>query len=238
MNHRRGFPEKFVIDRMCKYSSDLLKTSLFGEKIVVFCGAPGNKFLLTSHSKYVTSWWSPSMARVWYFPENQENTVEVCNKMRIVLHEFLKPDALQDHVPVMDSMAKEQLETDWSPHKEVRVFHDQRQKSYGNKRPEHVRWAAQMATGFHTGVEWAARNQNNAPDAVSYGGTNLERTASASVTTGYNDQAPLDECGKLPHTFIPANGIICSDITVVRFRMVSSQGIASRIGAVKDLLQE
>ncbi|KAF9663440.1 hypothetical protein SADUNF_Sadunf17G0050300 [Salix dunnii] len=122
MNHRRGFPEKFVMDRMCKYSSDVFKTSLFGEKIAVFCGAPGNKFLFTRHNKYVTSWWPPSMAKVWYFPDNQENTVEVTNKMRSVLPEFLKPDALRDYIPVMDSMAKEQLETDWSPHKQVRVF--------------------------------------------------------------------------------------------------------------------
>lgn len=122
MNHRRGCPEKFVIDRMCKYSPEVFKTSLFGEKIVVFCGASGNKLLFSSHNKYVTSWWPPSMAKVWYFPGNQENTVEVCNKMRSVLPEFLKPDALQDYIPVMDSMAKEQLETDWSPHKQVQVF--------------------------------------------------------------------------------------------------------------------
>ncbi|KAL3565524.1 hypothetical protein D5086_033570 [Populus alba] len=122
MNHRRGCPEKFVIDRMCKFSPEVFKTSLFGEKLVVFCGASGNKLLFSSHSKYVTSWWPPSMAKVWYFPENQENTVEVCNKMRSVLPEFLKPDALQDYIPVMDSMAKEQLETDWSPHKQVQVF--------------------------------------------------------------------------------------------------------------------
>jgi cytochrome P450 family 26 subfamily A len=107
---------------MCKYSPEVFKTSLFGEKIVVFCGASGNKFLFTGHNKYVTSWWPPSMAKVWFFPENQENTVEVCNKMRSVLPEFLKPDALQDYIPVMDSMAKEQLETDWSPHKQVQVF--------------------------------------------------------------------------------------------------------------------
>ena len=65
-----------------------------------------------------------------------------------------------------------------------------------------------------------------------HGGTNLERTASASVTTGYYDQAPLDERGKLSYTLIHVNGVICSDIPVMRFSMVSSQGIANRIGVV------
>ncbi|CAI9103574.1 OLC1v1002085C1 [Oldenlandia corymbosa var. corymbosa] len=37
-------PEKFIAQRMKKYSAQVFKTSLLGEKMVVVCGPPGNKF--------------------------------------------------------------------------------------------------------------------------------------------------------------------------------------------------
>ncbi|KAG6706746.1 hypothetical protein I3842_07G236500, partial [Carya illinoinensis] len=91
-------PDKFIADRMSKYSPELFRTSLLGESFAVFCDPSGNKFLFSSENKVETA------------------------KMRSYLPEFLKPEALQHYIPIMDSLAKEHLETDWFPHKEVKVF--------------------------------------------------------------------------------------------------------------------
>ncbi|XP_057987463.1 beta-amyrin 28-monooxygenase-like isoform X2 [Hevea brasiliensis] len=120
---RRGQPEKFVNDRVSKYSPDVFQTSLLGEKIAVFCGASGNKLLFTSENKYVTAWWPRSMLKALLFQDSlQISAKEESVRIRRLLPEFLKPEALQHHIPVMDSMAREHLKTDWYPYKEVKVF--------------------------------------------------------------------------------------------------------------------
>ncbi|KAL4639798.1 hypothetical protein ACB092_03G244000 [Castanea dentata] len=120
---RKGTPEKFINDRMTKYSHDVFQTSLLGENLAVFCGASGNKFLFSKESKYVTSWWPRSMKKALLFPEALGNSSkEESTIMRSFLPEFLKPEALQHYIPIMDSMAKEHLELDWSPYNKVKVF--------------------------------------------------------------------------------------------------------------------
>ncbi|KAH7568257.1 hypothetical protein JRO89_XS07G0267100 [Xanthoceras sorbifolium] len=42
--------------------------------------------------------------------------------MRSFLPQFLKPDSLKNYIHVMDSVAKEHLQKEWSPCKEVKVF--------------------------------------------------------------------------------------------------------------------
>lgn len=117
MAGKRGKPEKFISERMRKYSQDVFQTSLFGDNLAVFCGASGNKFLFSSENKYVTSWWPHSIMKVLHFPRSEESIV-----LRSYLPEFLKPEALQHCIPIMDSMTRENLEVDWSPYKQVKVF--------------------------------------------------------------------------------------------------------------------
>ncbi|KAK3429902.1 hypothetical protein EUGRSUZ_E01403 [Eucalyptus grandis] len=100
---KSGCPEKFINDRTAKYSPEVFRTSLLGEDMAVFCGASGNKFLFSGQDKYITTWWPSSMKK-------------------LLLLEFLKPEALQHYIPIMDSMTREHLESDWSPYKEVKVF--------------------------------------------------------------------------------------------------------------------
>ncbi|XP_056173642.1 beta-amyrin 28-monooxygenase-like [Syzygium oleosum] len=120
---KSGCPEKFINDRTAKYSPDVFRTSLLGEDMAVFCGAAGNKFLFSSQNKYITTWWPTSMKKVTIFPETMEKfNKDDPKKMRSFLPEFLKPEALQHYIPIMDSMTREHLESDWSPHKEVKVF--------------------------------------------------------------------------------------------------------------------
>lgn len=123
MAGKRGTPEKFFNDRMKKYSTEVFQTSLFGDNMAVFCGASGNKFLFSSENKYVATWWPRTIKKIIYFPEHVDNSsIEETAALRRFLPEFLKPEALQHYIPIMDSMAREQVEADWCPHKQVRVF--------------------------------------------------------------------------------------------------------------------
>lgn len=79
--------------------------------------------VLVLKRKHVTTWWPGSVKKVLNFHEAIENSSQDDpNIFLSFLPEFLKPEALQHYVPIMDSMAREHLEADWSPHKQVKVF--------------------------------------------------------------------------------------------------------------------
>ncbi|OWM69463.1 beta-amyrin 28-monooxygenase-like [Punica granatum] len=128
MAGRNGTPGKFVTDRTSRYSSDVFRTSLLGvgKNVAVFCGASGNKFLFSGESKYVTWWWPRSVRMVAEFPDPDSvdgyPTDDSFAKTRRFILEFVRPEALQRYLPIMDSMAKQHLEADWAPYEEVRVF--------------------------------------------------------------------------------------------------------------------
>lgn len=56
-------PEKFILDRMTKYSPDVFQTRLAGENIAVFCGPLANKFLFSNEGKLITYWLPKSVAK-------------------------------------------------------------------------------------------------------------------------------------------------------------------------------
>lgn len=116
-------PQKFVKDRMHNYSPEVFRTSLLGEKMAIFCGAQGNKFLFMNDNKLLTSWWPQSMKKALLFPEFvQSNLKEVSALKRSFHHDILKPEALKQYIPVMDALAREHLDRDWTPNSVVKVF--------------------------------------------------------------------------------------------------------------------
>ncbi|KAL8482586.1 hypothetical protein ACS0TY_028668 [Phlomoides rotata] len=115
-------PQKFVKDRMEKYSPDVFRTSLLGEKMAIFCGAQGNKFLFMNDNKLLTSWWPQSMKKALLFPEFIEsNLKEVSALKRSFHHDILKPEALKQYIPVMDALAREHMDSDWKLGSVVKV---------------------------------------------------------------------------------------------------------------------
>ncbi|KAK3013438.1 hypothetical protein RJ639_009356 [Escallonia herrerae] len=108
-------PESFIHDRMKKHSPKVFRTSLFGENMAVFCGASGNKFLFTNEYKLKALNYPPSSLV-------RNPTKEELTKKRKILQEILKPEALRSYVPLMDSMARAHLETEWAQREEINVF--------------------------------------------------------------------------------------------------------------------
>ncbi|XP_042022504.1 beta-amyrin 6-beta-monooxygenase-like [Salvia splendens] len=116
-------PQKFVKDRMSKYSPEVFQTSLLGEKMAIFCGAQGNKFLFTNENKLLTSWWPQSMKKALLFPEFIESDLkEVSALKRSFHHDILKPEALKQYIPVMDELARDHLDNEWKANSVVKVL--------------------------------------------------------------------------------------------------------------------
>ncbi|GFY94006.1 cytochrome P450, family 716, subfamily A, polypeptide 1 [Actinidia rufa] len=118
---RNGVPEKFLTDRITKYSSKVFRTSLLREPMAMLCGAEGNKFLFSNEGKLVQVWFPSAITKI--FPRSHdENIQESTIKVRKVLLSFLKADALHKYTPVMDAVMKQHLERDWNQ-SQIKVGH-------------------------------------------------------------------------------------------------------------------
>jgi len=117
----RGHPEKFIYQRMAKYSSRVFKTSLFGERTVMLCGAACNKFLFSNENKLVVSWWPDNVNKI--FPSSLETSSKVeAKKLRHMLPQFLGAQALQRYIGIMDTVAQRHFALEWENNTSVTVF--------------------------------------------------------------------------------------------------------------------
>nr|AOG74836.1 beta-amyrin 28-oxidase [Platycodon grandiflorus] len=113
----KGHPEKFIFDRMSKYSPQVFRTSLMLEDAAVFCGSAGNKFLFSNEKQLVTAWWPASVDKV--FPSSDQRSKEEAIKMKKLLPTFFKPVALQNYVGVMDQITERHFASDWDNNNKV-----------------------------------------------------------------------------------------------------------------------
>ncbi|KAI7732021.1 hypothetical protein M8C21_013512 [Ambrosia artemisiifolia] len=105
-----GHAEKFIFDRMAKFSPHVFRTSLILEDVAVFCGSAGNKFLFSNEEKLVRAWRVPSLDKI--FNANQIPRKEYI-KYRKVLSNFFMPEAIHRYVPIMDMVTQKHFETGW-----------------------------------------------------------------------------------------------------------------------------
>ncbi|KAM7459665.1 hypothetical protein LguiA_036659 [Lonicera macranthoides] len=118
---RAGHPASFVNERMNKYSPDIFKTSIAGEPVAVLCGPSGNKFLFSNENKLVVSWFLPNTDKIFSSPNT--TVMVTANIMRKIFPEFVKPEALQKYIPIMDYTTRNEVDREWSnPSREVKVF--------------------------------------------------------------------------------------------------------------------
>ncbi|CAH1426790.1 unnamed protein product [Lactuca virosa] len=102
----KGHPEKFILDRMTKFSHHVFRTSLILQDVVVFCGQEGNKFLFTNENKLVLQWLPPSVGKILPFSDHNRTKAKMVRK-------YFKPEALPQYVPVMDMVTQKHFQTEW-----------------------------------------------------------------------------------------------------------------------------
>ncbi|CAL5434766.1 unnamed protein product [Camellia sinensis] len=84
----KGQSKKFIHERMAKFSPQAFKTSLFGAPMVL-----------------VTVWWPSSINKI--FPSsNQTSSNDEMKKMRKLLPQFLRTEALHRYIGIMDTIAQ------------------------------------------------------------------------------------------------------------------------------------
>ncbi|XP_052203536.1 beta-amyrin 6-beta-monooxygenase-like [Diospyros lotus] len=116
-------PEKFIKKKLAKFpSSEVFQTSLFGENMAVFCGPAAKKFFFSNENKLFTSWLPRSMIKAILFPSSVGDVIkDVTILQRTFLQDILKPEALRQYIPIMDSTAREHIDDEWVPNKDLKV---------------------------------------------------------------------------------------------------------------------
>ncbi|XP_021749321.1 protopanaxadiol 6-hydroxylase-like [Chenopodium quinoa] len=113
-------PAKFMRDRMKMHSHDIFQTSLAGEKMAIFCGALGNKFIYSNESKF--KMWLPRTVIDILALTNIDTSSPPWKLFDEHLHKFLRLESMQNYVPIMDTKVREHLEIHWMPFNQVKVL--------------------------------------------------------------------------------------------------------------------
>ncbi|KAE9449322.1 hypothetical protein C3L33_18777, partial [Rhododendron williamsianum] len=117
----KGHSEKFISDRIAKYSSNVFKTSLFGSPSVVFCGVNGHQFLFSNENKLVRVWFPRSINKIFRQSTETFSTEEAINARKHI-RTLIKPEGLQSHIGLMDTFAHCHFVTYWENKDMVLVF--------------------------------------------------------------------------------------------------------------------
>ncbi|KAF3432239.1 hypothetical protein FNV43_RR26978 [Rhamnella rubrinervis] len=118
--------EKFIRDRMKKYSSKIFKTNLLGDPVVVLCGTSGHKFIASNELQLFQAWRVQSMQKLFRSSMNQDKSSSSSSKSlsstaiprqtetQITRAPgFLRTDAVVHYVGTMDSLVQHHLERHW-----------------------------------------------------------------------------------------------------------------------------
>ncbi|KAJ9140915.1 hypothetical protein P3X46_031506 [Hevea brasiliensis] len=121
-----GKPEKFVFDRMKKYSPDIFKTKILGEETAVICGPNGHKFLFSNEQKLFTAFRPHSMQKLFRsYKAAAAAPVQISREAESKMLRspgFLKPEALVRYLGKMDSITQQQMQTYWEGKDKVKAF--------------------------------------------------------------------------------------------------------------------
>ncbi|XVE89409.1 hypothetical protein DITRI_Ditri19aG0199400 [Diplodiscus trichospermus] len=119
-----GNPEKFVFDRMKKYSPHIFKTKILGEETAVICGPDGHKFLFSNEQKLFTAFRPHSMQKIFRSYQAAAPAQIARDAEAKILRSpgFLKPEALVRYLGKMDSITQQQMQRYWQGKDEVKAF--------------------------------------------------------------------------------------------------------------------
>ncbi|KAI3904963.1 hypothetical protein MKW92_033050 [Papaver armeniacum] len=109
-----GVPEKYFFDGVRKYSSQVFRTSLFGESVIVIGGtAPGNKFLFSNENKILETWYPKSISEVFPSIKRSSGNLGTPKRLRKLYPQLLNPDSLRSYIGIMDSRTARYFESHW-----------------------------------------------------------------------------------------------------------------------------
>lgn len=130
-----GKPDKFVFDRMKKYSPDIFKTRILGEDTAVICGPNGHKFLFSNEQKLFTAFRPHSMQKLFRSykaaagappqPATVEDRAKAARdeEAKVIRSPgFLKPEALVRYLGKMDSMTQQLIQIHWGGKDLVKAY--------------------------------------------------------------------------------------------------------------------
>ncbi|XVF23062.1 hypothetical protein REPUB_Repub13aG0005600 [Reevesia pubescens] len=119
-----GKPEKFVFDRMNKYSPRIFKTKILGEETAVICGPDGHKFMFSNEQKLFTAFRPHSMQKLFRSYQAAAPVQIARDAVTKTLRSpgFLKPEALIRYLGKMDSITQQQMQKYWQGKDEVKAF--------------------------------------------------------------------------------------------------------------------
>lgn len=123
-----GKPENFVFKRMKRYSPDIFKTKILGEKTAVICGPNGHKFLFSNEQKYFTAFRPHSMQKMFRSykaatPAAAPKQIARDEESKVLRSPgFLKPEALMRYLGKMDSITQEQMKVYWEGKNQVLAY--------------------------------------------------------------------------------------------------------------------
>lgn len=117
--------EKFVGDRMKKYSPKVFKTRILGETTAVLCGIAGHKFISSNEEKLFLSWRPQSTQKL--FRSSYQKAASEITKRADSVHigkapGFLKPEAVVRYIESMESMVQEHLKLHWEGRSTIEIY--------------------------------------------------------------------------------------------------------------------
>uniref|UniRef100_A0A7C9E7A1 beta-amyrin 28-monooxygenase n=1 Tax=Opuntia streptacantha TaxID=393608 RepID=A0A7C9E7A1_OPUST len=119
-----GCLEKFVLDRMIKYSPECFKTSILGQPMAFLCGPSGNKLIFSNENKLVKHWFPDSIKKI--LPSgvgNSNDQNDIALKMtRKLVPQLLRPEALKRYIGIMDDITQRHFASEWEDKDEILVF--------------------------------------------------------------------------------------------------------------------
>ncbi|PHU04019.1 hypothetical protein BC332_24841 [Capsicum chinense] len=116
-----GLVHKFVEERTKKYNSNVFKTSILGQKVVIFSGPAANKFIFTKGKKLFIGWRPNSVQKL--FPSTSFVHIEHDTKRaHNVISYLLNSKNVEKLISTMDYMSTIHLENHWKGKYEVIVY--------------------------------------------------------------------------------------------------------------------
>ncbi|KAH7516408.1 hypothetical protein FEM48_Zijuj10G0132200 [Ziziphus jujuba var. spinosa] len=118
--------EKFIGDRMKKYSSKIFKTNVLGEPTVVLCGLEGHKFVASNELKLFNVWRPRSMQKLFRSSYQKGSSGAIPRQTEKQIQRasgFLQVDALVHYVKTMDTLVQDHINSHWVGKKQVDAYH-------------------------------------------------------------------------------------------------------------------